>query len=301
MKIFITVLMTTSIFVLPASALSWFSVAHRIIAEIAYQRLNPRVKQTINRITKVMFKSRLANKRFLMASIWPDVIKYDDVAAFNSWHFIDIPYSAEGIATKPIAKENVAWAIQQSIAVLASPRANLREKALFLTFLIHFVGDVHQPLHCVNRYSRTFPNGDNGGNLFPIRSAYANNLHAYWDGGLGLFHKAYRLRSRSIVKWAHQIARQYPASYFGNQVKDRDPWHWARESYQIDKKTVYHIQPDSKPSNSYVKLGRSIVRKQVALAGYRLAYVLNHEPRGKPRGNTAQSKLGNHFNKAAHD
>src|SRR5690606_37822256 len=122
----------------------------------------------INYLTRDMFYARSPEKRFLMAAVWPDRIKSDGVNAFNQWHFINIPYDRDGKKAKAINPYNVAWAIKQDMNVESSPKANRFEKSEFLAFLEHFVGDTHQPLHCVVMYSNNFPKGDMGGNLFKI-------------------------------------------------------------------------------------------------------------------------------------
>ena len=204
----------------------WNSNGHQLVAEIAYQRLKPQVRRNLNRITQKMFHDRSSEKRFLIAAVWPDLIKRSNITAFNTWHYIDYPYTRGGMKGMRIASENVAWAIQQSYKVLANDRPTTLEKNWFLNLFIHFVGDSHQPLHCITLYSKRFPRGDMGGNKFPIRSRFANNLHSYWDGGLGLF-AGRRMSLYSIKKLARRITVKYPPAYFKKQIYNMDPWSYS--------------------------------------------------------------------------
>lgn len=256
---------------------AWSGNGHRIVAAIAYANLTPQAKREVNRLTTVNFSSTYALDRLLQAATWPDSIKAQGVTAFNPWHYLDAPYSVDGVKGRPAPKQNVAWAIQQSIKVLHSKRAHLPMKALFLNFLVHFVGDVHQPLHCIDRFSKQFPHGDVGGNLFKIQAFGVNNLHSYWDKGAGLFVTPYKMNYKQVQSWAKRIMKEYPKSYFGDRVNDLDPYTWAKNSYQLAIKDAYTgIKPGDHPSEQYQSNAQQVVKQQIALAGYRLANILNN-------------------------
>lgn len=265
-------------FLFACPVFAWDSSGHRIVAQIAYDNLNPIAKNKVDQLTELLDQKYPPQSRFLFASTWADQIKGDDVTAFNSWHFINYPFSLDGTATKPPSAENVVWAILQSQKVLASTKSNPYEKAIFLRFLIHFVGDVHQPLHCAELYSKEFPEGDASGNLYLIKDTYAQNLHAFWDEGLGFFRqygRAYPLTNKEALKLANKIQQDYPQSFFTNQAMDLNSQDWAQQSFTIAKSFVYGIKEDSKPSATYVAQGQQKVEQQLALAGYRLANLLN--------------------------
>ncbi|MFN7097263.1 MAG: S1/P1 nuclease, partial [Gammaproteobacteria bacterium] len=82
-------------------------------------------------------------------------------------------------------------------------------------------------------------------------------------------------RAKTIRKLANQIEQAYPASYFGTQTEDLSPMDWAQESYLLDKTVVYHIKPNAQPTATYIAKGQVIAEQRIALAGYRLANVLN--------------------------
>lgn len=265
-------------FLFASSASAWDSSGHRIVAQIAYDNLTPIAKNKVDQLTELLDQKYPPRSRFLFASTWADQIKGDDVTAFNSWHFINYPFSVDGTATKPPSSENVVWAILQSQKVLTSIKSNPYEKAIFLRFLIHFVGDAHQPLHCAELYSKEFPAGDASGNLYVIKDAYAQNLHAFWDEGLGLFRQygqSYPLANKEALKLADKIQQDYPQSFFTNQATDLNPQDWAQQSFTIAKSFVYSLKENSQPSAAYVQQGQQKVEQQLALAGYRLANLLN--------------------------
>lgn len=256
---------------------AWNSNGHRIIAEIAYANLTPQAKKQIDKLTQQFDPGYNGRSRFLYAAIWPDKIKFDGVNAFDSWHFIDKGFSTDGTPIPSNQTENVVWAIGQSEHTILSPTANNVEKATALSFLIHFVGDAHQPMHCTERYSKQFPAGDKNGLLFPISDTNANNLHNYWDGGLGLFPiVASPMPGKIIGQIARQFQQDYPEQKFGATTANLNAQAWANESFQMGKNFAYtNIQENSKPSVQYIAKGRDIAESQIALAGYRLANLLN--------------------------
>jgi S1/P1 Nuclease len=108
----------------------------------------------------------------------------------TDWHFLNIPF-----VTGPIqsaidsinTNDNIVWAIQNAIATLSASNSTTLDKSLHLRFLIHFLGDIHQPLHVLSQFSPLFPPpvGDQGGNLFPIQGAFVEFLHPFIDSGAG--------------------------------------------------------------------------------------------------------------------
>jgi hypothetical protein len=172
-------------------------------------------------------------------------------------HFYNKPFSLDNTPTHPAQTPNLVTALNQSIAVLKSPKSNQYEKAFFIRFLMHLTGDIHQPLHCINFFSAEYPNGDNGGNAEPEK------LHAQWDNGLGLFDEHCGISSSKAKRancFADKIQVEYPESYFASKANELNPQDWADESFELAKS---HNQ------------SQTIIKQQLALAGYRLANELN--------------------------
>jgi len=228
-------------------------------------------------LTKVLNDDYPGVESFQQVAVLPDDMKRQGVTAFNAWHYINIPYVLNGVKPPVVAKQNVVWAIGQAEQVLSSSKTNRAEKALFLSFLVHLTGDVHQPLHAITRCNKKLPRCDQGGNLFPVKTKYADNLHKYWDQGLNFYNNYYTnypLSQRQIDQLAQILEKKYPKHSF-KQANNLNPQEWAQESYQIARKFVYNIKPNTKPSQSYVTTGQAIVEQRLVLAGYRLAAVLN--------------------------
>lgn len=272
-------LLLLTLLIFPLVTFAWDQTGHKLIALIAYDNLNNNTKIAINAILDSKKTNDTSNYRILAAAVWPDQIRGDNVTAFDSWHFIDQPFSRDNTPLPPVATQNVVWAILQAEQVLNSNTAPPAMKNLFLKFLIHFVGDIHQPLHSATLVSKALPNGDEGGNLFPIQSPVSNDLHGLWDQGVGYFAAGatnYPLHYWQLRKMATAIETQYPASYFGAKATDLNPKLWAQESFKLAVNSAYkNIQPNSVPSDAYIQHNQIVVQQQIALAGYRLANVLN--------------------------
>nr|MCH9770769.1 S1/P1 nuclease [Gammaproteobacteria bacterium] len=266
---------------LPLMVWSWSGSGHRVIAAIAYQALQPNVKVLVNRLTAKLYHYHNPERRFLKASVLPDALKAQGIKTYNRWHYINYPDAVDDVRLPRSAKlnrHNVAWAVRHCLRELQRQDLVAKERARYLAFLIHFVGDAHQPMHCIIHYSHNFPYGDYGGNRFPIMTARAKNLHQYWDRGVGLFYfkgHRYPLSYAVVLNLAAKLVKQYPADYFGSRIKNTNPYVWTRAGYRLAKKYAYNIAVNGIPSASYIKTGQRITKLQLTLAGYRLAFILN--------------------------
>lgn len=172
--------------------------------------------------------------------------------------------------------------VQQAIRTLsANINASTIERAIFARYLVHVVGDIHQPLHSVALYNGTFPSGDRGGNSLHIKllNSSTQNLHAFWDaGGFGLQNDSwYMVRPLDIQNTTElKSAASKIMQEFDSEISDisriLDPSVWAMESFRIAQNTTYPPMFDSNQITAdYQKLTYETCRKRVALAGYRLA------------------------------
>ena len=267
---------------------AWNMLGHKVIANIAYDNLTDSARKKIKQILQVDLPDQSGRTAMAQASAWPDQIKKQHITTFNTWHWINLPYDTRKNSYtnrrnsefyQRLNAYNVVWAIMQAQLILKQVDVDPALQKLFLMFLMHFVGDIHQPLHCITRYSRAFPKGDQGGNLFIIKSDITDNLHALWDKGLGSLQVAHAVNGRAPYDRDKTIAqtleKKYSKSLFLNQLQVTDPMQWARESYDIAKTFAYETPYGKAPSPAYYQKGRQIVNKQLVLAGYRLAAVLN--------------------------
>ena len=154
--------------------------------------------------------------------------------------------------------------------VLASDSSDAL-KSFDLSWFLHLIGDVHQPLHCTTCVSATKPEGDDGGN--GVKLVSPANLHTFWDGVLG------GGNAPSTALNAISTLPNAPAS----AVNDLDVSHWLNESFDAAKQSAYKKPPigaGSGPftlSQTYKTAARKLAEKRIALAGARLAKILNEE------------------------
>lgn len=254
---------------------AWNFIGHAVIAQIAYEHLTPKAKAHVDQLVNVFSREYPSITSFQRMAAWADAIRQDGMTEFSLWHFINKPFSPDGSRLPYYPQQNVAWAISQSERSLATAK-NPFNQALSLAFLSHFVGDIEQPLHCATRVTQQFPQGDQGGNLYLIKSDITTNLHGLWDQGLGLYvYHSNQSVSKQINRLVINIQQQYPMSRFNKALADPNPYHWANHSFDTAKYFVYNTPQNQQPSTAYITKGQKIVMRQSALAGYRLAEILN--------------------------
>jgi hypothetical protein len=257
---------------------AWNAMGHMVVANIAYQHVTPAVRAKLDKMIANFAKEYPQDASLTKMSSWPDSLHAQSIEVFTHWHYINTPFSADGTPTKEISdSDNAVWAVNLMKPILKNAHANAFEQARFLAFMVHVVGDLHQPLHTVNRVSAANPDGDKGGNLFSVRRSAGNTgsvtLHKLWDNGAGFLDGE---ESQSKIDSISQlVTSSYPESSFGSQATDLNPEHWAKEGYAMAPKSVYSTPENQVPSTNYLETEKKIVQQQLALAGYRLANLLN--------------------------
>jgi len=265
---------------LPTVSFAWGRTAHHIIAEIAYENLTPKARAKADRLVKALTPV-YGKSTFDKSSTWADDIRGHSIYAFSSWHYIHQYLSLDDTRPPQVyGKHNIVWAINQAKTVLRSPRANSFEKGMFLRFLIHFISDIHQPLHCVSLVSEHFPDGDNGGNKFHVRhDGEDTNLHAVWDKAGGKLDEninfSRKFYWRSVKKYARKLQKNYPRSIYKRDINQLNPKAWAKEGYRLSKKYVYVINENETLTEDYLARTYQLSEQRMTIAGYRLAKVLN--------------------------
>ncbi len=118
------------------------------------------------------------------------------------------------------------------------------QRARALRYLLHLVGDIHQPLHGATRCTAAHPEGDRGGNDFKVKGEV--NLHSYWDGGVGMFAHVLRPLStegRAIIKnRAAEIQHAFRKSALGPATKSQSRKTWRKESFEAAKSVAYRLE-----------------------------------------------------------
>ena len=248
------------------NALAWGIEAHRVVAEIAEQYLEVTTAKQVRELLSLENVTTLAD-----ISFWADQIRMQRGETAR-WHFVDIPIRPE--PGTPAAYDSsrdcpqgncVVAKINEFAAVIANREAPLPQRLEALKFVVHFVADIHQPLHCAN-------NNDAGGNGILVEfNGRRTNLHAVWD--TDILGPAVQGDERGYArKLAGSISETEAALWRGGSPED-----WANESYRIAAGVIYAHTPETSgvlPA-SYETDMLPIVNDQLRHAGVRLAAVLN--------------------------
>lgn len=277
--IFILTLFTNSLF-------SWTASVHMIIAHGAEERLEPKVKEKVNNLLSNLYFTPA--RTFMESAAYPDYIRREGLLMFNQWHTSWLPYDPDHILSpekiaqmvKQEESNDAIYAITEGIRILKDPTASPFAKAWMLTFVIHCTGELHQPLHTITLFNHDFPEGDHRGSAFKILyHSETQSLHSFWDTAAGLYPK---LTPEPLTKRNKQLLVSYSdALMHENPTEPKaaailDPYQWREESYQLAKRYAYEgIAPHTEVSEAYIERTREICKKQIALATYRLANLLN--------------------------
>jgi hypothetical protein len=248
------------------AAMAWNSIGHMAVAYEAYQKLTPAEKARVSVLLQLnpYYKQWLtyipagtsdADRDmyvFMMAGTWPDQIKamgshfvgtdtppkaepaalndgYAAHRAHKYWHYVNTPIGGSDGNAAPLTVPTAAQKIAAFRAALASKIPDAT-KSYDLVWLIHLVGDVHQPLHCATRVSAANPKGDQGGNLVVVAGP-DKELHAFWDTVLG---NGDTKNFMTAVKLAGTLPDPDPS--LASDDKEDD---WTAESYKLAESAVY--------------------------------------------------------------
>jgi hypothetical protein len=258
---------------LPApAALAWGPDGHKIVADIAEARLTPKAKAAIAQLLATDNAAGAEAPSLASIANWADSIRKErDETA--TWHYVDIPYEMKGFDPQRDGKNgnNVVEKLQDFAVTLNDRNLPREQRVEALKFVVHFMGDLHQPLHCAER------NGDKGGNFrlvfFPDKRE-AVNLHRVWDS---------EILKRSLGK---QDDADYAAALNEKITKQQEqgwskgnPAAWANEGHDLAVQVVYNGIPSDGPppkiTDEYLAAAQPAVDEQLCKAGVRLANLLN--------------------------
>lgn len=276
------------VFFFSVKLFGWWDVPHMLICQIAKDQLDDATIQKVEDLVAYFESDFPESSTFVTGSCFPDDITTLGLSGFKVWHGVLTPYSINNFLTEReigcieslINDNNLHAAIRQCVKTLKNPKTKNWEKSFMLHFLLHCVGDIHQPLHCVQLYSSQFPHGDLAGHRFVINGMPYKNLHLLWDAAFGVgAQKMVRPLSLKDERWICETANSIEKIFPQNSLpesKNMDYLQWSKESYQIAVKVAYHgIQVGQIPSQEYLAIGEYTALRQIALFGYRLAKLIN--------------------------
>jgi hypothetical protein len=296
------------------SAWGWGCKGHEIVAMVAEAHLNPRARAMAFKILSDSPISPALSRYckepgldpFVDSSTWAD----DERTVLPNtapWHFVDIPRGARESSISeycPPATGCITTALTSQFGILRDANATAQARADALRFVIHFVGDIHQPLHDTT-------NNDRGGNCVPVaffdhapretnptRESYSPNLHEVWD--VEIIERI--LNGQTPQQFADELETSFQAQMPAWQSQPANFTSWAWESHQLAESTSYgrlqtkiaietprpvescadddHISTRMLHLNEnlaaeYQDAATPVVREQLAKAGIRLAALLN--------------------------
>jgi hypothetical protein len=291
-------------------ARAWGCKGHQTVAYLAEKHLTPEARQMVDSLLGD-FPIDPRMKRFCgnagLDGVADSATWADDYRSLHPetapWHFIDIPLgeTSTDLAQFCGAGGCVTQAILQQLAILKDKHASGENRAMALRFLIHFVGDLHQPLH-------TATNNDRGGNCVPVKyfrrnphereGSYAPNLHHIWDTEI----LERQMQGADAHEYAATLEAQFADSFAGWQQKGMQLDAWAQEGHARAADTAYGALPVTITAEPELavrscagdnNIGQRMLQKQIAVemnyqdvashvvdqrlaqAGIRLAMVLN--------------------------
>lgn len=245
---------------------AWGDIGHRIVAELAWRQLDPSAKAEVERLLKADGDESLAD-----VASWPDQLRNDPNnkelgKATAKLHYMDF-VDGHCVYVKPVDckdGECVVGGLEKYVAILGDRHKSNAERAEALKFVVHFVGDVHQPLHAGNR-------DDKGGNDYQVQfDGKGSNLHKVWDSSM-LY-----TRDLQAPAYADRLAALGPVTLPKPIPPLDNPYaQWAEESCSIVATNGFY--PDSHTvDDAYVAKYLPVAETRLRLAGKRLADLLNH-------------------------
>jgi nuclease S1 len=242
-------------------AWGWGRLGHRVAGKIAEGRLTPTAKAAVAALLE-------PGETLADVSTWADEVRRDRRES-GPWHYINIPITEPKYDAKFVPKEGcVVTKIDDFRKILADTSRPRIERQEALKFLVHFVQDMHQPVHVGHR-------DDRGGNDLQVQFFdRGSNLHSVWDSGL-IEHA-----NHTEAEWVESLSKTITPELADAWSKGGPP-DWANESLEIAR-GAYRNPTDNTELKKGAKLGQPyqdtnlpLAERRVTQAGVRLAWILN--------------------------
>ena len=276
-----------------------------LVAQIARDRLSDKARARVDELASQLQKNGVPYNAVNLAC-WADDIKARDSTSpfhtwFRPWHYINIgcsPTDPDVLAHPPVltaTSGNIVLALTHCVDLIKNKQtdAMVPSEAVAVALVMHFVGDIHQPLHCTSRYQPGNPqNNDAGGNAVTVINLVQTpwpNLHTFWDEAHRRYYengevKAYPQISKAdapgsadLKLWLARLQADAPI----DSSLRFDAAKWAREAHELGCRQGYgtlgepYDSKNIKLQEQYVTEATCLMHRQIVLAGYRLAALLN--------------------------
>ncbi|HET7361608.1 MAG TPA: S1/P1 nuclease [Salinimicrobium sp.] len=233
----------------------WGKTGHRTTGEIAEEHLSRRAKRKIEKI--------LDGHSLAFVSTFGDEIKSDpDYRKYSPWHYVNLKpnqtsYSEE--TANPAG--DLVLGIKKSISVLKDEDSTREEKEFYLKMLVHFMGDLHQPLHAGHE-------SDRGGNDIQVRwFGEDSNLHRVWDSEMI---NSYLMSYTELAANGNELSKRQVKAIEQGSILD-----WMYESKVLSEEIYNSVEGGERLGYDYMYVWFPVVRQQLQKGGIRLAKVLN--------------------------
>ncbi len=233
---------------------NWGATGHRTIGLIAEKHLSKKAKKEIDKI--------LQGESLAFASTYGDEIKSDKkYNKFYSWHFVNFPFHSKYKDASKNPKGDIITGINYCIDILKKENTSQADKVFYLKFLIHLIGDLHQPLHVGS-------SEDKGGNDIKLKwHNKKSNLHKIWDSEMI---ESWNMSYTELANNTKHLSKQQIENLQNGSVLN-----WTYESQKLAIQVYESANANEKLGYKYSYDHFKTVRSQLQKAGIRLAKILN--------------------------
>lgn len=250
--LFIVLLLTVQ--QMTATELFWGKTGHRVVGEVAQQNIK---KSTLKKVEKLLDGQSLA----LVANFGDDIKSDPRYRKFGSWHYVNIAPGQKYGDEPPYKYGDIVTGIQKCIAVVQDKDASKEDRAFYLKLLIHFVGDLHQPMHV--GYAK-----DKGGNDLQVRwFNKGTNLHRLWDSNMI---ESYDMSYTELSENLPILSKEEKERIVQGNLLD-----WVVDSQEIAKDVYASVEVGDKLGYTYMYEHFDTVKMQLEKGGLRLAKLLD--------------------------
>ena len=232
----------------------WGPTGHRATGKIAEKHLTKKAKRQIDKL--------LNGESLAFVSTYADQIKSDrKYNDFYTWHYVNMPLDTKYEDSEKNPKGDLVTGINKCISVLKNKNSNIEDKAFYLRMLVHFIGDLHQPMH-VGRAE------DKGGNTIQVQwFGRGTNLHRVWDEDMI---REWKMSYVELANNAKDLSKEQIKAIEKGTIVD-----WVHDTHKLSKTTYESVKVGEKLRYRYSYDHFGTVRTQLQKGGIRLAKLLN--------------------------
>ncbi|MBT8237265.1 MAG: S1/P1 nuclease [Croceitalea sp.] len=233
----------------------WGKTGHRVTGQIAEKHLTRKAKKAINKL--------LDGHSLAFVSTYADEIKSDRAySSYSPWHYVNYALGTRYQDASKSEFGDIVMAIETCTNVLKNPNSSQEDKIFHLKLLVHFIGDLHQPMHAGR-------SADKGGNDIQLQwFDQGTNLHRVWDSNLIDYY------NMGYVELANELDRSIDKKE-RKQLQQGDVYDWLDESHEFAATIYSSVEVGEKLGYSYAYEYNGLVFSQLQKGGFRLAKVLN--------------------------